>query len=628
MADKKARKSFAPAKLSLSVALALAALGSTQALAFRIDTGNPDVALNWDTTIRYNAGWRMEGLNPNVANAFGTDETEARFKKHDMVTNRLDLYTEADYIVQNGGNKFGARVSAAAWSENAYSGQAHHSDQVNAYNSFLASIPAPNGPVPPVGFQNGGNGQYSKYAQRYLTGNSGEIVDAFVFATMGLADTTLSLKLGQHNLYWGEALYTVADSIANGMGPIDTIKAATSPGTEAKELFMPLNQISASWMLTDELSLLGYYTLDWKPFRVVPGGTFFAASDASGNMLGSDPLCSATYAGGGCIHSLSAVTPGRNGGDYGLAARWAPGWLQGTAGLYYRKYDERLPWSSTQLANFNPTNLANLGVRLAFARNTEMFGASLNKVFDSYSTGIEVSYRRNTALNSVGGFMAGSQGLGLGFFASPAANIPLTTTPTYAQVEGARGDTYHLVVNSVVLLNKTALWETGNMQFEFNYQRLDKVTKNPDLYYSADYACKTGYLPGGMLPGQYGNNKKDGCATKDSLAFNLGFNPQWMEVLPATDVTMPISVSYGLMGNSPTLAGSYEGAYSWSVGLKAVYQSLYEFGLALNDKYQPYNTTTSNSAGVPGQALFANGSAPSPLGNSHRWLSLRFKTTF
>ena len=101
-----------------------------------------------------------------------------------------------------------------------------------------------------------------------------------------------------------------------------------------------------------------------------------------------------------------------------------------------------------------------------------------------------------------------------------------------------------------------------------------------------------------------------------------------MEVLPATDVTMPISVSYGLMGNSPTLAGSYEGAYSWSVGLKAVYQSLYEFGLALNDKYQPYNTTTSNSAGVPGQALFANGSAPSPLGNSHRWLSLRFKTTF
>lgn len=58
--------------------------------------------------------------------------------------------------------------------------------------------------------------------------NSGEFVDAFVFGTFALGTTQLSVKLGQHNVYWGETMFSIADGVSAGQGPLDTIKAATT----------------------------------------------------------------------------------------------------------------------------------------------------------------------------------------------------------------------------------------------------------------------------------------------------------------------------------------------------------------------------------------------------------------
>lgn len=630
MAKKNTRKNrIVPTKLSLSVVVALASIGSTPAWAFMIDSGNPDVEMRWDNSVRYNAGWRMENINPAYANAFNWDETENAKKTHDMVTNRVDLLTEFDLIYQQ---KYGFRVSAAAWSENAY-GETTNRGTMDTL--VAATYPALyGGYYPSAAPSNYGSGRiFNSYAKRYVTGGSGEILDAFVFGRFELGSTTLNVKAGKHNVYWGEAMFTAVDGISAGQGPLDTIKALGNPGSEAKELFMPLNQISAQWSLTDELSLMGQYLLDWKPFRTVPGGTYFAASDAT------DAQCANANIYGTCIPWLGDVIPEHKSGNFGIGARWNPAWLEGTAGLYYRKYDEKIPWSSMQLQGNNPKAPNSMGMRLSYARDTELLGISLGKNLGPVNTGFEFSYRRNSALNTVSGFFAGSQGYtgvtqvapgvySPNYFLTPAANIPLGQMPSYSQVEGARGNTYHAVANAIYLLPKTALWETGNWTAELAYQRLDKVTKNANVYYGEDYACKFGYLPAGITSG---SRSDAGCSTKDSLAFSTMFTPKWLEVIAGMDLSMPIFLSYGLKGNSPTLGGSDKGAYSYSLGLTATYHTLYEFGLSYNDSHHDYKTVSGASAANYGMGTVVDALDPrGPLAvqNNHGWLSFHFKTIF
>lgn len=606
MSKKTMKNCFAPTRLSLPVAVALAALGSAPAWAFSIETDNLDLKLNWDNTVRYNAGWRMEKIDPHFANSYGYDESETKFKRGDMVTNRLDLLSEFDVVYQ--GN-YGFRVSAAAWSENAYGNTSKTNPD---FNPVL-------GPAAPVS-NYGPGGSYNRNTKRYLTGSSGEFLDAFVFGTFQLGGTQLNLKAGQHNVYWGEAMFTVANSIANSQGPIDTIKAATSPGAEAKELFMPLKQISAQWQLTEKMSLNAQYLLDWKPFRLVPGGTYFTSADAT------MAVCANTYPGGLCLPWVNNVTPSRKGGDWGLALHMSPEFLDGgNVGFYYRRYDEKLPWSITQFspAYFGSGSPSDLGVLFNYARKTELFGFSISRSIATVSVAAELSYRHNTALNSVGGFAAGS-GENAGV-AGGLSVLPLTVTPNYSAVEGARGDTYHAMVNAIYLLPKTALWTGGTLIGELSYTHLDKVTKNANLFYSKDYACKTGYVMGGIAAGQYG--KSDGCATKDAWSLNLSFTPEWPQALPGWDLKMPAYLGLGLRGNGATLAGTYEGAYNWSLGLTGTYRKLYEFGLAYNDSYTKHKSFDGGlGAGVGTTAPSSN--TEGGLQNSHGWLSFRFKTSF
>ena len=87
----------------LSVVVALAAMASAPASAFIIMNDPAQGTLRLDTTVRYNAGWRMGAVDSRFANMFGYDEGETLFKKHDMVMNRLDLLVESDTAIAHAG---------------------------------------------------------------------------------------------------------------------------------------------------------------------------------------------------------------------------------------------------------------------------------------------------------------------------------------------------------------------------------------------------------------------------------------------------------------------------------------------------------------------------------------------
>ncbi|ROZ69187.1 DUF1302 domain-containing protein [Ramlibacter sp. WS9] len=572
-----------PTRLAAAIAGVLASFAfAPLSHAVEIDTGNPDLTVRWDNQVRYAIGVRGEAINPAFGNSPTYDETEYRFAKNKVVMNRLDLFSEMDLTYKG---KYGFRLSAAAWHD-----QAYHDRKAHTNPGMLA----PGLPYSAIGNYIGND--YSSTTKRFHY-QGGELLDAFAFANFDLGGNQANVKLGKHTVYWGEAFFTTFHGISYSQAPLDGLKGASSPGIEAKEVFMPINQLSGAVQLSPEWSLRGQYFLNWRPNRLPEGGTYFGAAD----MLFSGPDRLFAGAAGQIPHGAS-VEPDRKGtNNFGLNLRYNPASMSDTTfGAYYRKFDETMPWAP--VFKIAPPSPVPRDYHLAYAKDTEMLAGSVQTAVGPVSVGGELIYRKNTALNSNTAFVS-SNGSSLDF----------------AGAEGARGNTMHIVANGVYLLPRTALWESGVLIGEVVYSRLLKVTKNADLFKGVGYmgcnAATASTTSGAKLVG----DKNDGCATKDVLLANVSFTPQWLQVYPGVDLSAPMSIGYGLRGNGATLGGGNEGAYTWSVGLEANIQQKYTFAVKYSDSHARYNT------GPTGMVTTVNGNA---VQNNHGWLAMTFKTTF
>src|SRR5687768_10583210 len=465
-------------RLSASIAGVLAGCAFAPAAgAFEFETGNTDLTMRMDTQVRYAVGVRGEDINPAFGNSPTYDETEYRFGKGKVMMNRLDLLTEMDAVYKG---KYGFRLSAAGWHDHAYS-----SRKAVTNPGFLA----PGLPYSAIG--NYINNDYSSTTKRYHY-EGGELLDAFGFANFDVAGKEANVKLGKHTVYWGEAFFTSAHGISYSQAPLDGLKGASSPGIEAKEVFMPINQLSGAVQLSPEWSLRGQYFLNWRPNRLPEGGTYFGAADML--FAGPDRL----FAGAaGQIPRGPSVEPDRKGtNNFGLNLRYNPEKMSDTTfGVYYRKFDETMPWAP--VFRIAPPSPVPRDYHLAYAKDTQLIAGSVQTAVGPVSVGGELIYRKDTALNSNTAFVS-SNG----------------SVRDFAGVEGARGNTVHAVVNGVYLLPRTSLWESGTLIGELVYSRLLKVTKNADLFKGVGYlgcnAATASSTGGAKLVG----DKNDGCATK------------------------------------------------------------------------------------------------------------------
>ena len=224
------------------LATAIAAIFSATPLAhaFEIDTGNPDVVMRWDNTVRYNLGIRTQSQNSSIIESPNFDDGDRNFSNGSIVTNRFDLLSEFDVVYQR---KFGARASLAAWYDFAYK----NLDDTNTAtaNTLVDGLPVA--------------GALSPYTSRYSKGFSYEWLDAFVFANFDVADMPTNVKAGQHTVFWGDSLLLggAIHSVSYSQYPLDLQKGFMTPGSEAKELFRPRGGITLQTQPTPELSLAG-----------------------------------------------------------------------------------------------------------------------------------------------------------------------------------------------------------------------------------------------------------------------------------------------------------------------------------------------------------------------------------
>ena len=106
---------------------------------------------------------------------------------------------------------------------------------------------------------------------------------------------------------------------------------------------------------------------------------------------------------------------------------------------------------------------------------------------------------------------------------------------------------------------------------------------------------------------------------------NVAFTPQWPQAFPGWDLSMPTSLAWGLKGNGPALGGTFEGQYSWSLGLQADYQYRHTFAV----KYiQPAHTNYLVNPATNLAAVQNGSSNGGGVLNNHGWLSFLYKTTF
>lgn len=543
----------------IAVAATTLAMGSS-AFAFEFDTGNPDLQVRWDNTLRYNIATRVEQRDSKIGNSALSDEGTYSFDKGDLVANRLDLLTELDVVYKG---KTGFRVSAAGWYDAAYGDRSETNP-----NAPFTAIPSY------------ANREYSDYTKRFYKGPSGELLDAFVFANFEAGEVPVRLKAGRHTVFWGESLFLggALHSVSYAQMPLDLQKGFATPGAEAKELFRPLSQLSGQAQLTDTLSVAAQYFLEWEAYRYPEGGTYLGPVDFAFNGPDRQFIPGLGFALNG-----DPVEP-KQAGEYGVSLRWSPEALDGTLGFYYRRYADKLP--QTLLTRVGP------GVsryNLIYADEIDLFGVSLAKNIGGVSVGAEVSYRRNTPLNS--------QVLGV----SP------TGLPDDGETSGPRGDTMHALVNVLGLVSDTPVFDSATWAAELTWARWNKVRSGENLFYAEGYAPCTG------------RDKWDGCTTKDFWGLALAFTPTWYQVLPGVDLSAPVAVAVGLSGNAPTVFGGNEGNGNYSVGLSADVFQKYRIDLKYIDYFGRYR---DNGTAVTTQNGFTT------LLKDRGFVSLTLKTTF
>jgi hypothetical protein len=447
----------------------------------------------------------------------------------------------------------------------------------------------------------------------------------------------LSFKAGQHNVFWGETILNPVHSISYGQSGLDLAKLAASPGTEAKELFVPRNQLSMSFTVNPELTLAAQYFLDWDEARLPEAGTYYGGSDlvgfgAQSFLLGNT---NAVVPGSplGCgLAPCNGLTNVRRGhdltpdkrGDWGLMAKWSPAWLDGTLGVYYRETSEILPqaWLDARgisSANANGTrpagqvpavvntlnSLNTATYQMAYADNIKIVGLSLSKDVGGVSVGSDLNVRHNMPLASIPAIVSTTSPLGLGqglglLPARTASTGVIYDTPEKGDSMAATGDTLHWTLNGLMTMPKTPVFDSATLLAELYYSNLLKLDSKNEALYKGKSTYRGIDQP-----------------TRDNWGIAVNFTPTWYQVFPGVDLNAPMSINLGLDGVSPVSGGGAKDTGNYAVGLGAVVYNKYFVDLKYVDSFG--KADKCNVSGVSTGPNGGDGAAPNAFSGNENY---------
>ena len=114
---------------------------------------------------------------------------------------------------------------------------------------------------------------------KLLVGRDFDILDFYAHGSFDVGDVAAEARFGKHVLSWGESTF-IQNSI-NVVNPFDVSKLRV-PGAELREALLPVPMFSLAVAPTFNLSMEGFYQLDWDKTEIEPPGSFFSTNDFVG----------------------------------------------------------------------------------------------------------------------------------------------------------------------------------------------------------------------------------------------------------------------------------------------------------------------------------------------------------
>ncbi|MGY2373871.1 DUF1302 domain-containing protein [Pseudomonas sp. SDO524_S393] len=441
-----------------------------------------------------------------------------------------------------------------------------------------------------------------------------ELLDAFVYHNYSIADLPGNVRVGKQVVSWGESTF-IGNSI-NSINPID-VSAFRRPGAEIKEGLIPVNMLFASQSLTNQLTVEGFYQLNWQNTVVDNCGTFFGndvvAHGCNSNYTVGNPAIAplqplaAAFGQGfqvtneGVVVQRGRDREARDGGQFGAALRWLGDDTE--YGLYFMNYHSRTPTVGTTTAGQSTLTALNSILPLApaafrsglaqsimlgrgqyyldYPEDIRLYGASFSTTLPTGTawTG-EISYRPNAPvqLNTTDLTLA----LALvnpiaGGTASPIRTAPGADNAGYrrkeiTQIQSSMTQFFDQVLGAerLTLVGEAAIVHVGGLEAKSR------------LRYGRD-----------SVYGAYGfQGDTGGFVTATSWGYRARAILDYNNVFAGINLKPNLSWSHDVNGYGPN--GLFnQGAKAISVGVDADYRNTYTASLSYTDFFGgDYNTLT------------------------------------
>lgn len=352
---------FAPAKAGFAFAGVLPLLVAAQAHAVEFSFADNEITGSLDTTISYGQLWRVQGQD-KTNNDINTNDGNRNFDTG-LVSEVFKITSDLEASYQN----YGVFIRGTAF----YDTQIM--DKRNDY--YDANTPA----QPSQSYPR--DNTFTRET-RHKAGRDAQILDAYVYGNWDVANMPVSGRFGKQVFNWGEGLYYRGG--VNTTNPVDAAKFRL-PGSEVKEVLVPVEALSFNVGLTDNLSMEAFYQWNWKETAIDPVGTYFSETDLfadGGNTAYSTQTALIPL--GGLYSGLSAAGIGglqggrtvdgsgnikvasvgsdinaKNDGQFGVAFRYIAEELNSTEfGFYFINYHAKEPTIYADLGSYPQLDLA------------------------------------------------------------------------------------------------------------------------------------------------------------------------------------------------------------------------------------------------------------------------------
>lgn len=546
------------AVVSTRVSFSLLAAGTVAASLVGFDASagmfqiGGEMQADYRLTLNYGVAMRTRSASQQLINGpinntglpitINSDDGDRNFNRWSLINNRLSGLLETQLSYEH---DYGLVASGDGFYDQVY----HHPNDNNSPSTVNKTGPA---------------NQFTAGA-RYYDGERFRLLDAYAYGTWTLGDQMrLDLRVGKQMVAWGESLFF--GGIASSQTPADATKGF-APGVEVKEILLPVPQVATSLTLNDELTLQGYYRLDYKATELFPMGDFFSVGDVVG------PGSSFSY---GAVNPLAALLKGvpliqvppllnlpqdpvqrpSRWGQYGISLRDQ---ITGdtNVSLYWLRYDDTNPAVNYNTGYFTLISLNGSPILTTQAANEpgpvsyyihyydgiDMAAMSFSTLVGTVNVAGEISYRdgQDTSVQAT----------------EDGDVIPV---PSRAGMSQALLSGIYAVNPNLVFDNLQLVGEVGYL----HVNRVDAIQPRP------------GITPVG--------NGDDLLYSKNAWAFQTLMTPGRNNVLPGWNLTLPMTFGWLVRGN-PSMSGAFgvlygQGDMRASIGAAMQYLDNLQIGVS------------------------------------------------